>query len=270
MALTRWIDLTSPEIGKLNSETTVALIPFGAVEQHGPHLPVGVDGFIVEALVARPELRDVQSNVVLLPVQWLGWSPEHSSFQGTLSARAETLLTVWRELCLSLVASGIHKFVFLNGHGGQPEILRILSRELRVDQGALAVVANWFGFGAPEAVNTLSESERKWGIHGGAIETAIMRCIDPKSVREEKATTFANAGAGHHSAGKCLSPQGPTPWAWMAEDLNPQGALGDAKIENGATAELGEALLAHTAKALARLIEDLATTPRQDLLRLQK
>ena len=94
-----WQDLTTADFGRVDPERTIGLLPVAAVEQHGPHLPLGVDALINEALV-RAALERVPDGATLLvlPAQNVGLSPEHTSFAGTLSIRDTTLLDSWTDV----------------------------------------------------------------------------------------------------------------------------------------------------------------------------
>ena len=128
-----WQDMTTREFAALDAARAIALLPLGAIEQHGPHLPVAVDACIVDGIVRRAlELLPAALPVTVLPLLPVGKSDEHLAFPGTLSLSAETLARLWTELGEAVARAGIRKLLLLNGHGGQPQVMEIVARDLRV------------------------------------------------------------------------------------------------------------------------------------------
>ncbi len=116
------VGFNDPDFAALDTERTVAMLPVGAVEQHGPHLPVGVDAAINAGIVARAvELMPQDCPALVLPMTAVGKSDEHLSFPGTLTLSHETLGRVWYELGASVHRAGLRKILFFNSHGGQPQ-----------------------------------------------------------------------------------------------------------------------------------------------------
>ncbi|WP_445679464.1 creatininase family protein [Radicibacter daui] len=254
----RWGQMTGPETGALDRERTVLVLPVGATEQHGPHLPLDTDTRIAEAVVEAALTRlaaDVPA--VVLPAQAVGWSAEHANFAGTLSAEPDLLANLWGGIVRPLARQGFKKLLILNGHGGQPEVSEIVCRRLRMEEGMCAVPLNWFGFGLPEGV--LPPQEMKLGIHGGAVETSLLLHLAPELVRQGEVRDFPSRTAALKAEGwQHFSPQGPAGFAWAAEDLNPEGVTGDARL---ASADIGRAILDHAAAGLAGLIGELSRAP---------
>ena len=114
-----WNQLTTLDFKTIDPLQSVAVIPLGATEQHGPHLPLSVDTDILDAVV-KESLRHLspQAPVFILPTQSIGLSPEHTAFSGTLSLGADTLLRIGAELGACISHSGIRKILLLNAHGG--------------------------------------------------------------------------------------------------------------------------------------------------------
>ena len=186
--MTDWLSLTTEEF----SRARIAVLPVAAVEQHGPHLPVGTDTYIAEAYLARVRaLLPENSPVALLPVQQVGASDEHRAFRGTLTLSPETALAAFFEIGESVLRAGIKKLVIINSHGGNIALIDLAARQLRVRHGMLAVHTSWGRFGYPDGL--FSEAERTHGIHGGDIETSIMLAAYPDLVRREKIANFIPA-----------------------------------------------------------------------------
>ena len=163
-----WSDNTSEAFSKLDHEHLIAVLPVGATEQHGPHLPLNVDTSIVDGLVkAVIERLPADSPSLFLPTQAIGKSNEHSRYPGTLTFSAETLIRTWTEIGACVASSGVRKMVLLNGHGGQVSTMDIVARELRVRHDLLVFSVNWFGLGLPDGL--YDEQEMLIRIHAGDI-----------------------------------------------------------------------------------------------------
>ncbi len=145
-----WAEMTWTDFQARDMASTIAVLPLAATEQHGPHLPLGTDTFIMEGYIARvvPRLPD-EVAVLFLPVQNCGLSIEHTDFPGTLSLPAEPLISAWTKLCECVHRTGCRKLVLLNSHGGNTAILDIIAHDLRARLGMLVVLASWHRFGAP-------------------------------------------------------------------------------------------------------------------------
>jgi creatinine amidohydrolase len=138
----------------------------------------------------------------------------------------------------------------------RPQVMEIVARALRVRCGMVAVAANWWSVGYPEAL--VPEEERRHGIHAGMVETAMMLHLAPDLVRMDRAQTFVPAMVEIERRYKRLRMVGPVQIGWMAQDVHPEGAAGDAAA---ATADLGAALVDAVTSGLAELIEDVGAYP---------
>jgi creatinine amidohydrolase len=258
MALTSrwWWDLTTRDFAALDAERLVAILPVGAVEQHGPHLPVGVDAAINAGIVGRAvELMPQSCPALVLPMTPVGKSDEHLAFPGTLTLSHETLGRVWYELGESVHRAGLRKILFFNSHGGQPQLGEIVCRDLRVKLGMLAASAMW-----PQLIDMtdlFDAAEIKHGIHGGQIETSMMLHLHPGLVRMERAENFGSVTVEVEREAELMG-RGATYFGWQAQDLNPAGACGNAA---GATAELGKKLVERAAMGLVKLVEEISNYP---------
>ncbi len=227
-----WKEYRAPEWKTIDPMATIAVLPTAAIEQHGPHLPVGVDTIINEGLLDLLRLRcPADLDLRILPVQQVGKSNEHLWAPGTLTYTAETALKAWVEIGLSVARAGVRKIVILNSHGGNTDLISIVSRELRVKAGMLAVRLGWGAYGPPEGM--YSEQERTYGIHGGDVETSLMLAFRPDTVDMAAAQDFRSSAET-----SAIAPIGGVAFGWIASDLNPNGVVGEAHL---ATAEKGHA-----------------------------
>ena len=252
-----WWDLTTAQFAALDMSRVVALQPVAAVEQHGPHLPVRVDAAINAGIVDRAmTLVPGDAQVLVLPALVVGKSNEHIAFPGTLSLSYETLCKAWFEIGESVVRTGCRKIIFFNAHGGQPQLIDIVCRELRVRLSMLAVASTWFD--TIDMSDLFDARELTHGIHGGAIETSMMLRLHPELVDMSLAADFTSVSVAIKAENDILRPEGRTGFGWQAQDLHPMGVCGDAR---GGTRDRGEILIARSAAALARLCVEVERYP---------
>ncbi|WP_158046641.1 creatininase family protein [Skermanella pratensis] len=252
-----WQELTTKEFAALDAERTIAVLPVGAVEQHGPHLSVWVDSAINAGILARavPLIPDPMP-VLILPMLPIGKSDEHEAFPGTLSLSAETLIRVWTEVGQSVHRAGIRKLVLYNSHGGQPQIMDIVARDLRVRLKMFVVTCSWFSPGLPDGL--FPPSEVVHGIHGGGIETSMMLHLRPDLVRKAERRKFDSLSIEMEQEFKYLTPEGKVGFGWQTQDLNLFGACGDA---TDADADRGAKLVDHAARCLVELLSEVDRFP---------
>jgi creatinine amidohydrolase len=257
-----WMDMTWQDIAGADTARWIAVLPLAAVEQHGPHLPLGVDSYIAEAYLAR--VRQILTDdlpVTFLPVQRIGISSEHLAYPGTLTVSPASAIAAWTEIGESLLRAGLRKLVLVTSHGGNTSAMELVARDLRARLGMLAVTVGWHRFGYPDG--TFSAEEKKHGIHGGDIETSLMLAGKPETVRTDTAPNATPATIAMAQEFKWLGAYRPAGFAWMTQDLNPAGAVGNATL---ASAAKGEAALAHGAAAFVELLREIN---RFDLARLR-
>jgi creatinine amidohydrolase len=209
-------------------------------------------GIVERAIPQIPE----ELSVLVLPMMPVGKSDEHQAFPGTLSLSAETLIRVWTEIGESVHRAGIRKLVLFNSHGGQPQIMDIVARDLRVRLKMFVVTCSWFSPGLPDGLFPPSEVEH--GIHGGAIETSMMLHLRPDLVRQAERRKFDSLSIEMAQEFKYLTPEGKIGFGWQTQDLNLFGACGDAR---DADAERGAALIDHAARCLVELLGEVDRFP---------
>lgn len=254
-----WWDLSTREFAELDLAGIVAVLPVGAVEQHGPHLPVRVDAAINAGILARAmALAPADLPVLVLPALPIGKSNEHIAYPGTLSLPFETLAKLWFETAKSAWRAGVRKIVFFNSHGGQIALMDIVCRELRVELGMFAVGASWFR--TIDTDDLFSAEERTHGIHGGESETSVMLHLHPELVRREHAADFSPRSIEMAKTHKYLTPEGRVGFGWQTQDLQAFGACGNAAA---ADATRGAEQVERAASALIGLIEEVAAYPME-------
>lgn len=252
-----WWDLTARDFSEIDMSQVVAVLPIAAVEQHGPHLPVRVDSAINAGIMERVAQKMPDDlPALILPMQPVGKSVEHTKYPGTLTLSYETLARVWYEIGESVYRAGCRKIVFANSHGGQPQVMEIVCRELRINLGMFAV-SSWATAGA-DMSDLFDAHEQKHGIHGGEYETSALLALHPELVDMQYAEDFVSASVEMERNNQILTPEGGIGFGWQTQDLHPSGACGNAAA---ADAERGEIALDRAAERFVALLREVADFP---------
>lgn len=243
---------TWSEVAALDKTDGVVLLPIGAVEQHGHHLPLLTDTLIVNrmldaALAALPD--DVAAWT--LPVLPYSKSNEHTGFPGTVSLSAQTLIGVLHDIARSVAEAGFRRLAFVNGHGGNVALLEMAARDIRAATGLLCFCLQPALFVEPPF--PISDEERRLGFHGGELETSLLLSIAPELVQMERAVRHY---AEFPETGTPLFFFAPASTAWLSRDWSADGIFGDATL---GTAEKGNALIEAGGRRLADLIRAIST-----------
>lgn len=245
--------LTWTEIAALPDKENIVIVqPVGAIEQHGPHLPIAVDSAIALGVLGKAlEILDPAIPVYSLPCLYYGKSNEHWQFPGTITLSAQTLLTVLMELAASLYHSGFRKLVLMNAHGGQPQIMEIAARDIHQKYLDFSIFP-LFVWRVPHiAQELLTSQELEFGIHAGDAETSLLLTLLPDQVKMDKAVKEYPQGLPNESL---LSMEGKLPFAWLTKEVTRSGVMGDATV---ATKEKGDRLLASLAEGWVRVLTDI-------------
>ncbi|NVD41639.1 creatininase family protein [Ensifer sp. HO-A22] len=253
MPKARWQD-NSTALPQRARRDWIAVLPLGAHEQHGPHLPFDTDTLIADGIVERsiaalPETLPA----TFLPTEPVGYSIEHMDVAGTRSLGYDDAVRRWLGIAENLHALGIRKFVMLNAHGGNSPLMTIVATEARVRFGMLAVATSWTRFGQPDG--WIAPDDKAIDIHGGDIETSVMLALHPEKVAMEKARAFPSRQSDYAERFRHLRAYGPHAFGWKMSDLNREGVAGNA---SAATAARGEQLLAHAVNGVIELLTDVA------------
>ncbi len=243
-----WTEIEAME----DKENVVIVQPVGAIEQHGPHLPIIVDAAISMGVLGKA-LEKLGSDVpaYALPCLYYGKSNEHWHFPGTITLNGTTLLSVITEVAESLYRSGFRKLVLMNSHGGQPQIMEIVARDLHQQYQDFSVFP-LFTWRVPHiAKELLTPQELEYGIHAGDAETSIILSLLPDQVNMSQAVKEYPQGLPENSL---LSMEGKLPFAWLTKELSQSGVMGDA---TAATKEKGDRLLASVSDAWVQVIKDI-------------
>ncbi|MEJ1171700.1 creatininase family protein [Variovorax sp. CCNWLW235] len=254
-----WSQLTTRDFAALDVAATVAVLPLGATEQHGPHLPLGVDTVLADGIVAASlPLLPADLPVLFLPTQQIGLSPEHARFAGTLTLSAETVIRMWKEIGAGVARAGVKKLVLFNAHGGHVGAMDIVARELRAEHGLIVYSVSWFNLPLGDAGAQFGAGEHRFGVHAGDIETSMMLALAPQQVRMAEAKNFRSTSEQRAADYAILGNGKSAKLGWAMEDYNPQGAAGNAAA---ATAARGQAVVDAAAEQLALLLAEVSRLP---------
>ena len=264
MSLLRWQSLTTTDVRHLASQDPVIVLPVAAIEQHGPHLPLSTDVDIALGLIdSAGGHLPAGLPLAVLPPQLIGTSHEHIRFDGTLSLGPSELCEVIVALGASVARSGIRRLVVCNTHGGNLRAIDAAAVTLRDRLAQLVIKVSYFLAAPPDDVD-LPEAEWRHGLHGGAVETAMMLHLCQTRVRTKEIRSTRSLGEELETSMRRVGPESPgASFAWLAGDLSATGVTGNAKL---ATADLGSRLVEHYSQLLADAIQDARDFPLERLV----
>lgn len=264
-------EMTGPEVEAALQKTDVLLLPVGATEAHGPHLPLGTDSFEARENCRRAAIRleALGCPVVIGPVVPFGTSSFHLGFAGTISLSSQTMIKLLTEICLSLYDTGFRKFAFVHGHDGNLPVMMVAAQEV-VDNtsDALAMVFNWLT-PLSKVYHTIQTSSGQEG-HGGEGETARILVTHPELVHLDRSIK-------HHvppedmrkiQGGEHIKTGGGIFYATRRyQDYTPYGHIGDPALATKETGDKGYDVIAEwLARVIARDYFDRDIDPNASLL----
>ena len=228
--------LSWPEVKNIaNNKRSTIIWPFGAVEQHGPHLPLATDSIFIEEII-NEVLSLIPEEIPLkkIPTQCIGFSPEHVGFQGTITLSSQLLTSLIVEIGKQISDIGFKRLILLNAHGGQISLLNTAARELRSISPNLNVFPCFLWSGVKGLEEVLSKSELENGLHASLAETSLMMSLKPELVGDERPCEGIPENKPNG-----WSLEGDAPTAWFTGDISNSGVIGDSR---GANIDLGNEL----------------------------
>lgn len=230
---------TWQQVRDLVDEDAVVVVPIGATEQHGPHLPLETDFRMADTVAERAAERATEAGAptVVTPPIWSGFSPHHMDFAGTISVRSSTLQALVRDVATSLWHHGFRKILVLNGHGGNANLLGAVTQALRFEDDVRIATASYWNF----AANRIAEWRESGpgGIdHACEMEMSLMLHVRPDLAHSDQARDAAWFPKSRFLTGD-LAIGAPVSVAWNLAELTEDGTLGDAAK---GSAERGEEL----------------------------
>ena len=217
------------EIESIAKEKKSTVIwPFGAIEQHGPHLPLATDGIFIDEIICEV-LKLLPSDIPLkkLPTQYIGFSPEHKGFDGTISLSSNLITSMIKEVGVQISDMGFKRLLLMNAHGGQISLLNTAARELRSSAPNLSIFPCFLWSGVDGLNDLIPKNELNDGLHAALAETSLMLALKPELVGDQRPNEIF---AGEIPEGWSL--EGHAPTAWFTEDLSKTGVIGDSRGSN--------------------------------------
>ena len=247
-------DETWPELGSYFEAESLALVPLGSTEQHGPHLPLATDYLIAEGLAREAAER---TGFLCTPTIDIGVSPHHRQFNGTMWVDAPVFRDYVESFTRNLAYHGIDRVIYVNAHGGNVEPLREVGRRLHEDEALYAIEWMW-NDSIPELVDDLFERN---GPHGGPKETAMVMHLAGELVRSEKLEAARDGGWADFDT-EDPREHGARTYYDAIENAD-NGVFGD---QTDATAKKGERLFEAATEQLVQLCEWLDGRDRATLM----
>jgi creatinine amidohydrolase len=243
-----------PDLGEYFAEESLALVPLGSTEQHGPHLPEGTDHLIAEAFAREAAER---TGYLRTPTVTVGVSSHHRQFHGTIWVDPPAFRSYVASLTRSLTSHGIDRVVYVNAHGGNVGHLREVGRQLRED-GVLYAIEWMWDESIPGLVDDLFEYN---GPHGGPKETALIQHLHPELVHEDRLEDARDDGLVDWTTADTIRHGART--FYDSIDNTDNGVLGD---QTDATAEKGAELFDAASDQLVQLCDWLADREYESLM----
>jgi creatinine amidohydrolase len=247
----RFVDLSGPEVIEQISARSIFVQPLGAIEQHGPHLPLSTDSVVATAVAeAVVDQYGDEVDAWLLPTLEYTKSNEHAWSPGTIWLSVTTLLAVLDDIARCVATTPAKRLVFLNGHGGNSALANVANREIRLKHGLMTFLAHP---GVPPDQGGVSPaSELGMGVHGGTDETSIMLHLAPELVRMELAERRVPEKI---ALNQYVRFGGRVSFGWLSNDFFPDGYIGDP---TAATAELGATLFQGAVRGFGEALREIA------------
>jgi creatinine amidohydrolase len=216
-------ELRAPDVARLITPSSILVQPLGAIEQHGPHLPLNTDLVIADRVSqAAVDRVGADLDVWLLPPIAYTKSNEHAWSPGTIWLSATTLLAVLDDVGRCVATTAARKLVFFNGHGGNSALVGAVNREVRLAHGLMTFLAH--PGVPPDQGGASPASELGMGIHGGVEETSLMLHLAPHLVDMAAATRNVPESLADNTYVRFGGAVG---FGWLSNDFGPDGHIGD-------------------------------------------
>lgn len=243
--------LTTSTVSERIGEETIVLLPVGAIEQHGPHLPLSTDFTTAHELAkAVAEQYGEELDLWIMPPLAYSKSNEHETLPGTITLQTETLLRVLDDIGASLARSSVRRFAILNGHGGNSSLLDVVCRDLRVKHRLSTFLLHTLL--PPDQGGPVAEGELGLGFHAGRDETSLMLHLEPDTVDMSKAERTLPEWLASY---RHISISGPVRFGWMSTDVSPNGVTGDPTLASG---DEGAALFSLMVEGLRAQLQEVS------------
>jgi creatinine amidohydrolase len=244
-------DLSALQLSAELSKESIVVLPLGAIEQHGPHLPLNTDFVVADAVSkAAVEKFGAETNAWLLPTLPFTKSNEHAWAAGTMWLSATTMMAVIDDIGRCVASTPAKKIMFINGHGGNSALMAMMNRELRLKYGLQTFLAH--PHMPADQGGSSAESELGMGVHGGVDETSVMLHLRPDLVDMSLAVRRVPEGLAKNEQVKF---GGRVAFGWLSNDFFPEGHIGDP---TGASADLGARMFSGAVESLGTAMKEIS------------
>lgn len=251
-----WKNLSRMDIAGIAKESAVVLLPISAIEQHGPHLPVGTDTVILEKLLEKfaAEKKFESGSVVIAPQISVGKSNEHMDFPGTLTLTTKTMYDLITEICQCIAQHGFKKIILTNSHGGNTDLLNVLSRDLRISLNIEIYVFDWwFTSFWNDIMDRQKSSKSVYGVfHACELETSLMMSFAPETVKTEEIRDEVPDALFRDN--RYISLYGPVGMGWKTKDVSQSGIIGEPQC---ASKEKGDIFARYAVDKLSDIVGEV-------------
>lgn len=244
----KFMEMTATQIAKVDRENTLVIVPIAAIEQHGPHMPTGTDTILCTAVAEAVE-RELSSQVLITPTVWLGASSHHLRFGATLDADLDTHITLLCDIALSLLEDGFTRILFLNGHGGNVDPMRVAARKLQPMYREAVIAAGSYWDVAVKEREQFLQGDHKFVGHACEFETSLMLHVRPDLVDQP---LCSNAGE--------LVPS-EVGEVFVSRDMTQRTQAGFTGRPDLATAETGQKIFEAIVTNLQATVQKLLSQP---------
>lgn len=245
-----YLEKNQLELDQLFKQEALFILPVGSTEQHGYHLPVGTDTFIVDKIAKEAAGKARGRQVIILPTIWSGVSWHHMDFPGTITISCSTLITLVREICKSLRNHGAEIVLILNGHGGNRSSLEVAVTEIGKDLLWSPILVTYWHFIKDKISQICPDFSTSSG-HSCELETSLMLYLFPEHVIKEKFTKGIVRGD------LCSPHMFRDNLVFLFKkyvDYSPSGVIGDPFLSSK---EKGQEIFEFVTDRIAELIESL-------------
>jgi creatinine amidohydrolase/Fe(II)-dependent formamide hydrolase-like protein len=248
-------ELTWQEAKERLRNVDVALLPVGAIEQHGPHLPLDTDAYDAAHLARQVALACTEPKPVVLPLIPYGVSYHHEDFTGTIGVSPEALSRMVLDVGMSAARNGVNKLVIINGHGGNLAALHFAAQLINRDAHIFTCVDT----GETSDTDVYRIAETPNDVHAGEIETSTVLATRPELVRMDKARKFVPKFSSHYLD---FTSKRSITWYARTAKISTSGVLGDP---TKASAEKGEQMWSVMINNLVELVEHLKAMTLEEI-----
>ena len=259
----RYEEFTWPEIKDAVARNSVAVLPVGTIEQHGPHLPLVTD-VLTATEMSRRAVERLAGEAVLMPSVFYAFNEHHLDFPGTISVRGETFIQYVTDIGLSLAHHGFKKILIVNGHGSNVPYLDIAARNITNATPSIAAMVPWWNLVPKELFTELRESEYPGGMaHGCELETSVLLYLAGELVQMDKAARDIPVQRSEYFYWDLQAPS-PVFFQEFFSRYSKTGTLGDPTKASTAKGERFVTAVVDRMVALIRELRDREILPRVD------